>query len=1351
MTQDTMATGMQQTGMLHMPDMATKPPRQPRHKWTHVLRWLVRGLVGLVLLALLMLGGIFVALRTPWVQTWLVENINVALQPPATSIQPAGIWARVTHLSGPLPFGVDAGLELYDTRGLWLQAPTISFGWKLDALPDVLHFNAALVDATLLRLPESETPQPESSSPMDEASLRQLLADVVRSLHSLPDWLPEAHLDALQIVNFRFPQEVLGAVPPRAAESEPATARADMQLRVTAGTRGAQIDGAMHLADAAGAHISLAGVETEGVDAEMHVTLGLPVDGAHVGLDAGAGLQVHIRRCDVVADPSLNAEVDMGKVLAVLLDQGGVLDVQLTGSLTTPADGGDVEAVRAALTSLRLEAGPLHTDGKVSFESSRPRQSLLSGGMEALFDITLSPMEIVPADSSMLTGTPFDMLRAPLTLHVTANGPLDAAKAEVSVQCSQAVLSGHTLTNALAQINVPAVRWRELLEFWGAEAVIPLQDTAPSTEVQLHTQAMVDMQPLQCDLTLFVTPQQNGGVRTLHAGLRDLRGNVLGVDLAGNVTTLLSVPLGPELPGVNGTVKVHVDNWKLLALFLPGAKLDGDATISLELQAQQGAGSATDNHAVGQSATLRLNIPRLSYSESSGTSVDIRGLEGETVVTDIWNRGLVSAQLDLARVHQGDMNLNAKLRAQGSLQGPLEAQVETAGFAKSHIHAAWRPGMVTIQRLDASLPTLKLGIAAAPGATVAYGDDGIICKGVDINLKPAGRVRAHGALGAKALDLQLDVEQMQFAPWRALVPELPEGAAEVHLRLSGGMATPSGNLRALVRGLHVPGTAVKPLNLELAGKLGRDSGGGALALQLTLDPSSVRALGGTECRVEARVPLEYSKDGPPSPAMQGPLRATVRWSGEVAPLWALLPVYDQRLAGKLHIALDVAGSMEAPSARGFVKMENGRYEHVDLGALLPSIGMRVDLEQVGKDTPGAAKIQFDAADGQGGTVHVAGRTGLDGKGMDIITHINHLRPLRRRDVRVDLSGDVTVRGEATAPEVRGQLTVNQGVVLLNRLDVAGSVTTLPMREDVPVWVQGKANVISRKDDIKPAASAALPAAAQGGGHLDIRLLMPGRFLVEGFGLQSEWKADMHVSGSPLAPVISGQVEAAKGQLDILGKVFKLSRGAITFGGGNVANPLLDILLINQTASLTANMAITGTVRKMQLTLSSEPALPRDEILAQMLFGKSANELGRLENLRLAAAVAQLVGFGSGNGEGGGVLDSTRQALGMDVLRFNTSGSDSSSKSGDVTAGRSLRRRHGGASGWGSSKSGDVTAGTSMEMGKYLTEEIYVGVQQGVKQDSTAFVIQLELTPRANVEVRSEQKGTKGGLNWKYDY
>ena len=88
---------------------------------------------------------------------------------------------------------------------------------------------------------------------------------------------------------------------------------------------------------------------------------------------------------------------------------------------------------------------------------------------------------------------------------------------------------------------------------------------------------------------------------------------------------------------------------------------------------------------------------------------------------------------------------------------------------------------------------------------------------------------------------------------------------------------------------------------------------------------------------------------------------------------------------------------------------------------------------------------------------------------------------------------------------------------------------------------------------------------------------------------------------------------------------------------------------------------------------------------------------------------------------------------QDVLRFNSgaSGTNGTGQSGQGGEG--------------------MAAGSSVEMGKYLTEDIYVGVQQGAKQGTTAFVIQLELTPRANLELRTEQQSTKGGLTWKYNY
>lgn len=1376
----TQTTPSPQTDALSLPTpkQQTKPPS--RRGWRRALRWFFRGFLGLLLIVLVVVGVTLMAMRTAPVQAWLVEQINVTLRP-ATDHE-TGIWVRLTHLAGPVPFAFETGLECYDGKGLWLRVPSLAFDWNLTALPKSVVLAMHLRDAALLRLPDTPpAPSEPPSEPLDETEVRRQLGDILRTLHTLPSWLPDVRLDAFTVENFRFPQTLLeGTLPtlPQESASLPLknrpetqasllshgdmpTTRADVDVRLTAGTQGAELTSTVTLTDPTGTRFPLGSVDVSGLEASLKTALSLPDEGTHVGLTTDTGLRVQVRGVDNIRPAA------SGNIPALLfLGQGATVDMHCHSGMTAPADAGGIDTMQAALTSLRAKVGPLHVDGHASWdnttrettETGSPTPGVpssgawLSGNLAAAFDVVLHPLaDTTPTnDGHSLpqrreSVTPLDALRTPFTLHVSASGPVTAPRITVETQCAQADAGGYALKDALVRLESAAVRWHAIMGLLNAtSAEVPVVEDAASTELQLHMAAALNGQPLQADLTLFAVPAPKTNKTALLAGVRNLRGNLLGVELSGEVHSLMSLPLGAAMPGLDGKVGVRAANWKALSLLAPEMHMDGEVALALQLQSHPQSVSTTGK-SMGQSATMQWHVPHLSYRDGSGVAVDVQDLHGETVLSDIWGKRHVSAHTELARVRQGDKTLNAKVRAQGSLLGSLEAHVETGGWAQSRVDAIWEPGRATVQHLEFALPSFKLGLRAAPGIAVAYDDTGVRFQNIDISFNPSGRIRTQGNLGAETLNVQLDVEKFDFAPWRTLVDALPEGTAEAHIRVAGSMASPAGNLRANVRALRMPGTKLKPLNMDLTGTLDQGRGTtGAFNLQLHLDPASVRALGGTECRVEASVPLQYHKDGPPQPAMQGPLAATVRWSGDVAPLWALVPVSDQRLAGKLAIALDVAGSLETPKAKGFVKMDKGRYEHVDLGVLFPSIALRVDIDHAGKTSLGTAKVHLDVADGKGGTVRMAGQAGLDGKQLDITTNIDHLRPLHRRDVRVELSGQVAVRGEATAPQVRGHIDVNQGAILLNRLNVGGSVDTLPVREHVPAWVGGHSHAPTAtpahhvpsakpKPQATPVSTPAAPAGREAGsGLLDLRLRIPGRFLVEGYGLQSEWKADMRVQGTPAAPIIGGQVEAAKGKLDILGKTFKLTCGTITFGGGNVANPLLDILLTNKTATLTSNMAITGTVRKMQLTLSSDPALPRDEILARMLFGKSASELGRLENLRLAAAVAQLAGFGSGNGEGGGMLDSTRQALGMDVLRFNTSDSESSASSK-------------------SSKSNDVTAGTSVEMGKYLTEDIYVGVQQGAKQGSTAFVIQLELTPRATMEVRTEQNGTKGGLNWKYDY
>lgn len=1405
-------------------------PSLPRRLW----RWFWRGLLAVLLLLVLALAGALAALRNADVQAWLSGRINAVL---ASSLQDSGLSARLTNLSGAVPFSFSFGLELGDEHGLWCSAPDNSFAWDWRALPGTLRISHLRSrNPVLFRLPDlPPQAEPEPAAPLTEESLRAALGDAVRAWESLPTWLaallPDVRLENLALENALLPQSLLSATqggtvsaPSAAADSpgagsakEPAAAglRADLKTELRADSAGADLRLYAALAGAGGRVFALPGLDCDGLDLYLDAWLRPQRKNGQTALASQSRLSVRLRPAVApvaAVDPDGSGGESAQSPLAAMLGSEARLDLELVAGATAPATGG-ASTAHLALNKLDLAARRLELKGRAVWQSGSG--DWLSGPLDMALRLNLAPAQSAPKsaqagqDAAATPGRaadPLDMLRAPAMLTLTVKGPLAAPDLRLNLACADAQSGGHQLSQANLAITAAPLDWLWLLDGpapTSAQAPLVRPTPAgtdvtrgvatnatigaePAVQAVLDLQARLDERPLSLTARLFAGPEADVGPnfgsnsipgpgKALRAGVRDLRLSAVGLEGSGQAAAILVPGLPPAL---DGRLDLRVADWSALSAIVPDARLDGDAALSLELRSKSDADPAPDSAVdpagqPSQEAVLRWHVPRLSYSGANGeNSLHVRGLEGQARLTDLFGRAAVDAHLDMAGLSRADLSLAAHARAQGPLDGPLDATLETSGALAAHLQAQWRPGQVDLRRLDARLPRYKLGLRAAPGAVLRYGQGGLGVSGLDLTLEPSGKLRVQGVLSPDKLDLRAGLERLALGPWRTLVPALPQGTLEARARLDGSPALPGGDFRLGLRGLRLPNSALAPLDLALAGTVERGTavnGGSALAVRLELDPKTIKALGGSEARLNARLPLLFGSDGLPRPALQERLQGQVRWDGAVGPLWSLLPIADRRLSGQVALSVDLGGTLAAPRLRGFVRVDKARYEDLPLGVLLTDMNLRLTLEQEqgaagsqadanGKSgaasaLPGAARLEFSAADGLGGSVRLAGRSNLDGGHLDLRASLDHLRPLRRRDLRIDLSGQAQVTGSALAPDVRGEIIINQGALLLNKLDVGGSITTLPITA-APDKAQksaaktalaqaGTAKSAKAAKSVKSAKSAgaepdskvrqaqghsqAAKAGEAPAGLLDLRIRAPGHFVVEGYGLTSEWKADLLVGGTVTAPVITGQLSALKGNFDFLTKDFKLSRGVITFGGGALSNPLLDIVLSNQSQDLLASVAISGTVRTMKLTLSSVPELPKEEILSRMLFGRSANELGRLENLRLAGAVAQLAGFGSG---GAGVFDFARKTLDVDVLRLDSGGGSGSQGEGE----------------------GDLSAGgTRLEMGKYITDMIYVGVQQGMKPDSTAFIIQMELTPRLNLELHTEQQDTWGGLSWKYDY
>jgi len=161
--------------------------------------------------------------------------------------------------------------------------------------------------------------------------------------------------------------------------------------------------------------------------------------------------------------------------------------------------------------------------------------------------------------------------------------------------------------------------------------------------------------------------------------------------------------------------------------------------------------------------------------------------------------------------------------------------------------------------------------------------------------------------------------------------------------------------------------------------------------------------------------------------------------------------------------------------------------------------------------------------------------------------------------------------------------------------------------------------------------------------------------------------------------------------------------------------LLDIAASHREDDLTATIRITGTADQPQIDLSSIPDLPRDEIVSRILFGKGTERLSTLETAQLGLAIAEL----SGRTPGGlDILGLARKTLGVDVLRVEEAGD----------------------------------SGPAVSAGKYLSDKIYLELEQGLGAESGNVSIELEVTP--NISVTSEVSGTgasSSGVQFQWDY
>lgn len=248
------------------------------------------------------------------------------------------------------------------------------------------------------------------------------------------------------------------------------------------------------------------------------------------------------------------------------------------------------------------------------------------------------------------------------------------------------------------------------------------------------------------------------------------------------------------------------------------------------------------------------------------------------------------------------------------------------------------------------------------------------------------------------------------------------------------------------------------------------------------------------------------------------------------------------------------------------------------------------------------------------------------------------------------------------------------------------------------------------DPAPPAAPIPAPPLS-----LAVRVSAPRRVFVRGRGLDVELGGEVTVRGTTAEPLPQGELELRRGTLDILARRLTFDRGTIAFASGTLT-PRLDLMARTRVEQTAITVTVQGPATSPEIAFSSVPELPRDEILARLLFDRGTGELSVLEIAQLAAAVAELTGVGGG----AGILDEARSALGLDRL--------------------------------GLSGGGAARTGPTVEAGRYVAPGVFVGLRQGTR-GRTGVEVEVEITPQLRLEGQTATgpAGNRIGLAYEFEY
>jgi translocation and assembly module TamB len=624
---------------------------------------------------------------------------------------------------------------------------------------------------------------------------------------------------------------------------------------------------------------------------------------------------------------------------------------------------------------------------------------------------------------------------------------------------------------------------------------------------------------------------------------------------------------------------------------------------NVEITRERGAGPDTGVKAVFDIDDRKGRWVHLD----ANTRVELeRALKSKGILRDLpveANFSLEPRTLDDLPASYRPANLAGKVTARGALKGSVERPTLNMEVGVDKLQYK-RNGRPEGPALDVAWVTKYENAKATSNIDVHSGDDELVKVAAVLNAAVADFLAAGNAEPRWNASVHADIQRFPLDFLPALAQDGLRGT------LSGKVA---------VEGIHEKPLVTGDLNIDDF-RTARDDLG-AVAVSLKLDEqrcaASIDAKAGATATVVLRATSGCKWAKATVPGLDASVPVELALDTKDFPLAAIAPAVKssvERLSGKLNMHLRASGHPDPKATDwaldGSAEVQGANMLPLAVGREIRGLDMKMSLGMDG------VKIEKLTGDLGGGRFSASGAVELKDRALAGARFEFHVPRLHSMPVTFEGVSYGNVWGDVLAnARVENQKLLVDVKLPTMRFELPPQRTaSLESTEKNPAVVV--VQPLGPKDLEKPETTIAV-----GGGPSAPSILPPGLVvslqLGENVGVsRDDMKVELQTPPPPENPVLTldggphldGAIRILGGRVPAAGKVFRIERGTVRFGGKDVANPSLDISATyegEETSVSRIDIHVGGTVKDIKLTMTSSPPKPQNELLAILAFGDSS--------------------------------------------------------------------------------------------------------------------------------------------------